>query len=142
MRSWRICREPFADLGGEGARLNGGRWNQHGRALVYTADNAALAALEVRVHLDLPADLLPEDYVLLEIDLGDIPAERVADFPADPAAFGTAWIAEGRTAILDVPSAIIPECRNLLLNPAHPEAGRARIVSRRPFGFDTRLWRA
>ena len=60
---------PFADLSGEGARLYGGRWNSSGRAMVYAASDAALAVLEVRVHLDLPPDLIPDDYVLLKLDL-------------------------------------------------------------------------
>jgi len=57
--AWRLCRAPFADLSGEGARLYGGRWNSSGRAMVYAAGDAALAVLEVRVHLDLPPDLVP-----------------------------------------------------------------------------------
>jgi RES domain-containing protein len=140
VRSWRICREPFARLDGEGARLHGGRWNRPGRPLVYTADNAALAALEVRVHLDLPPDLLPDDFVLLEIELGDASLERVEAIPADPTAFGAAWLVSTRTAILQVPSAIVPECSNVLINPAHPEAERVRVVASRRFTFDGRLW--
>ncbi len=84
MLAWRLCRAPFADLSGEGARRLGGRWNTPGRPLVYAASSAALAVLEVRVHLDLPPELLPSDYVLLAIDLDDLPAEAVADMPADP----------------------------------------------------------
>jgi RES domain-containing protein len=140
MRSWRVCREPHADLSGEGARLYGGRWNNPGRPVVYTADNAALAALEVRVHLDLPHDLLPDDYVLLEIDLGQASLERVGELPQDPALFGSEWLGSRRCAVLQVPSAIMPECSNLLINPAHPQAGQVRVVRTRPFTFDTRLW--
>jgi RES domain-containing protein len=140
MRSWRLCREPYADLSGEGARLYGGRWNTPGRPLVYTASSAALAVLEVRVHLDLPPDLLPDDYVLLEIELGDLPVEVVAEIPNDPCAFGDTWLAEGRTPVLQVPSLIVPESTNLLLNPAHPLAGSAAILRKRPFVFDPRLW--
>jgi RES domain-containing protein len=135
-----VCREVHADLSGEGARLYGGRWNSPGRAMVYTADNPALAALEVRVHLDLPRSLLPEDYVLLGIDLGDAPLEQIAELPPDPAAAGTEWLASRRSALLQVPSAIVPECSNLLINPAHPEAGQLRVILRRPFTFDARLW--
>lgn len=140
MRSWRVCREVHADLSGEGARLYGGRWNSPGRAMVYTADNPALAALEVRVHLDLPRNLLPEDYVLLGIDLGDASLEQIAELPPDPAAVGTEWLASRRSALLQVPSAIVRECSNLLINPAHPGAGEFRVVLRRPFTFDPRLW--
>jgi RES domain-containing protein len=139
--AWRLCREPFADLAGEGARLYGGRWNTPGRPLVYAASSAALALLEVRVQLDLPPELLPADYVLLTIDLRDLATETVPDFPPDPAAFGDAWLRERRTPVLRVPSAIVPESTNLLLNPAHPAATEARIIGRRRFEFDRRLWR-
>jgi len=62
MLAWRLCRRPHADLSGEGARRLGGRWNSPGRPLIYLAEHPALAALEVRLHLDLPFDLLPADY--------------------------------------------------------------------------------
>ncbi len=76
---WRICRRPFADLSGEGARLYGGRWNSPGRPLIYAAETAALAVLEVRVHLDLDWYTLPDDYVLASIDIGSlVPVERRA----------------------------------------------------------------
>jgi RES domain-containing protein len=138
--AWRLCREPFADLGGEGARLYGGRWNSPGRPLVYAASTAALAVLEVRVHLDLPPALLPEDYVLLTLDLDGLAMETVSDVPAASQAFGDAWLAAARTPILSVPSAIVAESPNLLLNPRHPDAGVARIAGQRRFIFDRRLW--
>jgi RES domain-containing protein len=138
--AWRLCRAPFADLAGEGARRYGGRWNLPGRPLVYAASNAALAVLEVRVHLDLTPDLLPDDYLLLAIDLRDLAVEDVAIIPADPAAFGDAWLREQRTPVLQVPSLIVPESSNLLVNPAHPDAAQASVIARRRFAFDRRLW--
>ena len=65
MRLWRLTRAVHADLSGEGARRFGGRWNSPSRPLVYTAAEATLTVLEVRVNLDLPFELLPDDYVLL-----------------------------------------------------------------------------
>ena len=140
MLAWRLCRTPFADLTGEGARRYGGRWNRPGRPMVYAASSAALAVLEVRVHLDLPPALLPDDYLLLTIDLDDLATKDVVALPPDSAAFGDAWLREQRNAVLQVPSLIVPESPNLLLNPAHPDAGRASIVARRRFVFDRRLW--
>lgn len=137
---WRICRAPFADLSGEGARIHGGRWNQPGLTVVYLAETAALAVLEVRVHLDLSPDLLPDDYVLSRVALDGLAVERVDDLPPDTAAYGTDWLRSVRTPILSVPSLIVPESRNLLLNPAHPEANGARITGSRAFSFDRRLW--
>jgi RES domain-containing protein len=138
--AWRPCRAPFADLTGEGARRYGGRWNRPGRSVVYEASSAALAVLEVRVHLDLPPELLPDDFVLLTIDLGDLATETVASIPEDPATFGDAWLREQRSPVLQVPSLIVPECADLLVNPAHRDAVRAIITARRRFAFDRRLW--
>jgi RES domain-containing protein len=136
---WRICRRDHADLSGEGARMAGGRWNTPGRPMLYTAATPELAALEVRVHLDLPPDLLPDDYVLMSIDLGGLAIEDVATPPAAPAAFGDQWLQERRTPVLRVPSAIIPEASNLLVNPLHA-AGAGHIRAMRDFTFDPRLW--
>ena len=140
IQAWRICREPHADLRGEGARLFGGRWNSPGRALVYLAEHPALAALEVRVHLDLPPDLLPDDYVLMLADLPDGSVEEVAALPASTGAAGDGWIASANSALLRVPSVLVPSSYNLLLNPQHPRAADARIRSVQPFRFDARLW--
>lgn len=140
MRAWRICRAPFAGLSGDGARLYGGRWNSAGHPVIYAASTAALAVLEVRVHLDLPLDLLPDDYVLVTIDLGELSIENVAEIPPLPQAFGDTWLREQRSPLLRVPSAIVPESTNLLLNVAHPASSDARVASTRPFAFDRRLW--
>lgn len=140
MLAWRLCRAPFADLNGDGARRYGGRWNSPGHAVVYAAADAALAVLEVRVHLDLTPDLLPDDYLLLTIDLRDLAAEAAATVPADPAAFGDDWLRAQRMPVLRVPSLIVPESCNLLLNPTHPDAARASVVAQRRFTFDRRLW--
>ncbi|MBV9077293.1 MAG: RES family NAD+ phosphorylase [Methylobacteriaceae bacterium] len=139
-RAWRICRAPYADFSGEGARLWGGRWNSPGQPVVYAADTPALAVLEVRVHLDLSFDLLPADYVLLTIDLGRAEIEDVASLPGDTVAFGDAWLRERRTAVLRVPSVIVPENANVLVNPRHPEAAHVEVVGQRPSAFDPRLW--
>ena len=140
MLAWRLCRERYADLTGEGARLYGGRWNSPGRAMVYAASSAALAVLEVRVHLDLPPELLPPDYVLVTVDLGRAAIETHTDIPDVPDLFGNAWLGEARTPVLQVPSLIVPECTNYLINPAHPAAGKIRITNSRRFEFDRRLW--
>jgi RES domain-containing protein len=138
--AWRLCRAAYADLSGEGARRYGGRWNSPGRAMIYAAATAALAVLEVRVHLDLPPELIPDDYVLVTIDLGEAAIEAVPDLPADPRTLGDLWLAAQRTPVLQVPSAIVPESANLLINPAHPQASRIGIVAQRGFAFDRRLW--
>jgi RES domain-containing protein len=137
---WRITAAPFADLYGEGARLFGARWNSPGRAMLYTAEDAALAVLEVRVHLDLSWDLLPDDYVLMKIEVPDLPVENITGLPPDPISVGDKWLASATTPLLRVPSYIVPESFNVLVNPAHPQAVTIRDFTMRDFGFDNRLW--
>ena len=146
---WRIAREPFQALDGEGARSNGGRWNSEGMALVYASSTLALAALEYLVHID-PEDL-PADLVAMQIDVpDDLPGKRilVSDLPRDwngapdhPECqrLGDAWLRESSTLYLRVPSAIIPEEENILLNPAHPGASRIEVRDTRKFVFAPRL---
>jgi RES domain-containing protein len=141
IQAWRVCRAPHADFSGEGARRFGGRWNGPGLPMVYLAEHPALAVLEVRVHLDLPPDLLPDDYVLMRANLPDEPPEEVATMPPDPRAVGDDWLRSGRSAVLRVPSAMVPTATNLLLNPRHPRAAEAQVLETRPFQFDARLWR-
>jgi len=148
-QGWRLVRAPYADLSGEGARRYGGRWNSPGRAAVYLSENAALPVLEVLVHLDLPLDLIPADYVLLCLDLKPVveggtvsivdgPVDAMSD--RDSRAFGDDWLETARTPLLSVRSTIVPECRNLILNPAHPHAARLPAPTTRPFAFDPRLF--
>jgi RES domain-containing protein len=108
--------------------------------MVYDAATAALAVLEMRVPLDLAPELIPDDYVLITIDLGDAALEQVQVIPAQSRRFGDVWLAERRGSVLQVPSAIVPESPNLLINPAHPAASAIAIAGQRPFAFDQRLW--
>jgi len=107
---------------------------------------AALAALEVRVHLDLPFDLLPNDFVLVRATVPDEligsidrpSGEGTAEIPT--VAAGDAWLAQGQSAAVRVPSILLSHAWNVLLNPRHPDAGRASIDGIEPFRFDPRLW--
>lgn len=107
--------------------------------MLYMAATPELAALEVRVHLDLPPELIPDDYVLMSVDLDGLATEDVAVLPTDPAEFGDRWLKELRTPVLRAPSVILPEAVNLLVNPLHP-AGAGRVHTIRDFAFDRRLW--
>jgi RES domain-containing protein len=108
--------------------------------MVYFAEHPALAALEVRVHLDLPFELLPVDYVLIQVTLPDNLIVTAAITSRDTAHLGDAWRAEAGSAALLVPSELMPNSWNVLLNPRHPDAGRAGIAAVEPFHFDPRLW--
>lgn len=144
MRVYRLARAPFAALDGEGARLYGGRWNTPGRALIYAAASPSLAVLEILVHLDLPPELVPDDYRLLTIKVpDDLPLKRLETIPADPAACraaGDAFLQDGSRAALAVPSVVVPQEHNLLINPAHPLAGQIRTIQNDPFAIDARLF--
>lgn len=151
MRVWRLCRQPFAAtaLEGGGGLYASGRWHRRGRPIVYAASSAALAALEVLVHvdpLDAPDDLrlltieLPDDLGVERVDAADLPAHWTAvPAPDELAALGSDWLMSRRSAALSVPSAVIPIERNLLLNPRHPDIARVRVVDDAPFTFDPRL---
>ena len=149
MRAWRIARAAHRALDGEGARLAGGRWNSPGVPVVYASSTLSLAALEYLVHVDIgdvPDDLValeievPDDGGSLEIRLDRLPSDwnRVEDHPACVES-GDEWAAAADALLLAVPSAIIPEELNLMINPAHPAAERIRIPSSRRFAFDPRL---
>lgn len=147
MRVWRISNH--ARLDGAGGLRASGRWHSRGRRIVYCAESPAAALLEILVHLELAPDDLPLRYRLLAIELpDDLPGGRIepATLPpgwtedvASTRARGDAWLAAGRTARLDVPSALVPETWNILLNPAHPDAARARIVTIGEHPLDARL---
>ena len=151
MRVWRLARSVYPTLDGEGARLYGGRWNGPGTPVVYTAGSLSLAALELLVHLN--PDRLPEDLIAYGVDVPDgLAVEEVAatnlpdgwDRRAEVPQLrriGEDWAASAKTAALSVPSAVIPEERNVLLNPRHPAADEIRVAYHRPFDFDPRLFR-
>ena len=147
---WRIVQERFSGeaFTGEGARLYGGRWNSPGHAAVYAAGSRALAALEMLVHLDGPQLLgsyliyeaeIPEP-LLTELSTDDLPRDSREDpAPRSTQAIGDAWIEKAASAALRVPSVLIPEEHNYLLNPRHAEFGKVRIAGPERFSFDARL---
>jgi RES domain-containing protein len=147
VRLWRIS--DFVDLSGQGGLLASARWHSRGRRVVYLADHPASALLEVLVHLEVDPAELPDVFQLLAVDLPDgIASETVQpielatgwtqDFAITRAA-GDRWLAEGKTAILHVPSAIVPACFNCLLNPAHRDASEISIAEITRAPFDARL---
>jgi RES domain-containing protein len=140
MDLWRLCRRPYADLTGEGARIYGGRWNSPGRPVVYFAEHPALAALEVRVHLDLPFELLPNDFVLMHVTLANRLIAHIGETVSPTVVVGDAWLTERRSVALRVPSVLVSYSWNVLFNPRHPNAGQAHVAAIESFDFDPRLW--
>jgi RES domain-containing protein len=148
--AWRITKRKHARdaFTGEGACEFGGRWNNPGTAIVYTAQSQSLAALEMLVHLD-SSELLAK-YVLIgvefdqalvrPVDLTALPRHRRADPPPpEVRAVGDEWILAGSSAVLQVPSAQVPGESNFLLNPAHVDFPRFRFGKPLDFHFDPRL---
>lgn len=148
---FRIVKPSFAAsaLAGDGARLYGGRWNAPGVPCAYAAESRALAVLELLVHAS--PELLRVEFLLLEIEVPDAlietglrPPPGWDGFPAGAASqdHGGRWLkrsAATAKAALAVPSVIIPEEANYLLNPLHPAFSNIRIRRRRKFRFDSRL---
>lgn len=140
---YRLAKAEFAALDGDGARLFGGRWNSAVRPMIYTAASPSLAVLEVLVHLDLPAELMPDDYRLLSIEIpDDAPVERLDRTPVDAEAclaIGDDFLVRGAALILITPSVVVPQERNGLINPRHVAISSVRLVNNQAFRFDPRL---
>jgi RES domain-containing protein len=152
---WRIATDTATyqadDLSGAGAKATGGRWNEPGIAIVYTSETRALACLETVVHLN--AGGLPFNRYLVEITIPDdvwanarVENSTSLDvgWDAEPARqvsirFGTTWVRSGRSAVLVVPSVIVQEECNLLINPAHADSARITAVKQRRWLYDPRL---
>ena len=148
---WRLVTARYAEsaFSGDGARLYGGRWNRKGVPVVYTSDSQALAMLEMLVQ----DDPLRARYVMIPATIPEEVADRAGDgrHPARPLArpgesrrlrtLGTAWARRLSSAVLAVPSAVIPDERNYLLNPQHEAFSAIEIGEPREFVTDLRLLR-
>lgn len=151
MYIYRLCKAQFTALDGYGAFLYGGRWNLPGKAVVYTAENRALAALEFLVGVEHHRQL--GKLTMLTIEIPDVMKSETVEekalpenwweFPAPQsvARLGEQWLERGKSGILKVPSVHIPDEFNYLLNPRHPEFEKVKIVEQKSFGFDHRLMR-
>lgn len=151
--AWRIVKARHAGnaFDGEGARVEGGRWNSPGTPVVYTSQSAALAALELLVHLGRGSILAA--YVLMPCRFDDAVVSRVdrkrlpknwRSYPAPPELqlIGDKWVKSGTSAVLEVPSAVIETDVNYLLNPLHADFHAIRVMDPQSFEFDLRLLKA
>ncbi|WP_028527054.1 RES family NAD+ phosphorylase [Runella limosa] len=153
MKVYRIEREKYlkTTLLGIGASMaKGYRWNSLYTRLVYTAESRALATLEVSVHLDLSEDLpsdryyveidIPDDLTMLEVSLEDLPDDWNAKPPTvTTQTIGDDFVLGNEAAVLKVPSSIVPQEFNYLINPSHPDAPRISITNITPMTFDARF---
>ncbi|MCW3092733.1 MAG: superfamily protein [Ferruginibacter sp.] len=140
--------EYINDLSGTGAKLYGGRWNSPGLPALYTAGNISLAVLEILVHIK--SYRRPLDYHLITIEIPDtadpvtIDQQKLKKSWKDDIAYGQfigdEFLNAGQFLFLKVPSAIIDQENNFLINPSHPDAGKIKIRSSKIFIFDKRLY--
>lgn len=155
MRCWRIAADTplylADDLSGEGPRITGGRWNRAGTPLIYASTSRALACLETIVHL-AGGYTLPLNRYLIEITVPDsswkprrvLASDEQIGWDAIPAGrtsldWGTAWAADGETLIAEVPSVVVPEETNILINPRHGEVAVITARKIRRWNYEMRL---
>lgn len=150
MRVWRIAKQRHAlDRKGTGGLIDGGRWHGQGTPVIYAGLTVEICAMERLVHT---ASILPGDLVLVSISIPDdqelyeelaataLPQGWDATPPGDPSIeVGMEFLRSGRALGLIVPSAVVPEARNMIINPFHPRFGEATLAIERPFVFDSRL---
>jgi RES domain-containing protein len=152
---WRIATDTPTyeadDLSGAGAKTTGGRWNAVGVPVVYTSQTRALACLETVIHLS--AGGLPLNRYLVDVTIPDelwtdaqmtTAASLPVGWDAEPAGrtsieFGTNWMRSGTSALLVVPSVIVPEEFNVLINPQHSRSARITAAKVRKWLYDPRL---
>ena len=152
---WRIaCDTPdweAHDLSGKGAERSGGRWNRKGRPVVYCASSISLAVLETVVHIETHD--LPLNRFVVCVEVPDSvwtsravrsPASLAVGWTARPEGkvsldVGDTWLAGAASALLVVPSVIVAEENNVLINPRHADVGKLTSKKLRPWFFDGRL---
>lgn len=147
MQLWRISNH--ADLSGIGGLHGSGRWHTQGLPVVYLGENPALCMLETLVHLDLRADEVPSEYQLIGVDVDArvvpmvLPDDLLhADWRSDfslTRAVGDEFLRSNQSALLRVPSALVSQQFNYLLNPAHEDALFLTISSVTRHPYDKRL---
>ena len=153
MKVFRVEREKYlkTTLEGIGAAFTEGyRWNSLNTYLVYSAESRTLATLEVFVHLDLSEDLpmdrhyveidIPDDIAILELKYEDLPDGWDSKPPIlETQYIGDDFVKEKVAAVMKVPSCIVKQEFNYLINPNHPDVRRILVESTTPFQFDSRF---
>jgi len=148
---WRITTTKFVDsaFSGDGARLYGGRWNPKGVPVVYTASTQSLATLELLVqdgkllanYVMVPA-VISGKLKVEHVDQGGLPENwHTVEYLEHLREIGADWIRRASSAVLAVPSAVIPSETNYLLNPMHPSFSKIKPGEAQAFATDLRLLR-
>lgn len=132
------------DLSGRGAYLHGGRWNSPGRSIIYTAGNNVLAALEVAMRI--PLEFISSDYLMIALEIPDetniykpkLPANWNIDLEITQK-IGDDFLTKGKHLLMKVPSALISDSYNILINPDHADSKKIKLLEPRTILFDKRL---
>lgn len=148
--AWRIVSAAYQESAftGDGAKIYGGRWNSKGVPVIYTAESLALASIEILVNL--PSAKLLDNYVKIPVHFEENLVQELpfTDLPSDwnsrpvsqsTQAIGDNWFKEQRSAVLKVPSVVVPGEFVYLLNLVHPDFTRIEIGAPVAYNFDTRL---
>jgi len=149
MHLYRLAKKKFArDITGEGSRLYGGRWNHAGTPCVYTAENRALTILEYSVSIDLEDVPRALSLITLEVPNDSVTSCETADLPGNwkkvPAPvhtknFGNRLLQEKTSLLIKIPSTIIPQEFNYIINPLHALIDKVKIVAEEDFVYDVRI---
>jgi RES domain-containing protein len=150
VKIYRLVKNSFLkDLSGEGARLYGGRWNRRGDALLYFSDNLSLCVLELLTRMDY--EFITADYSYIEAEISstliikltesDMPSQKWRSNPPISITqdYGSNWIKEEKSLGMSVPSAVLPNEQNILINPAHPSMSKLKIINRKVLHLDSRV---
>lgn len=142
MRLFRIYNERRSPSDSFGAKLLGGRWNPQGYGVLYASTHLSLACLEKLVHLGSQANPGKMRYAFTDIasahDSLDPRREFVHKGEQCTAEIGKQWIVHAQSLAVRVPSVLIPEEDNVLLNPFHEDYASLQWDSQ-PFDWDLRL---
>jgi RES domain-containing protein len=146
---WRLSTH--LELDGAGGLRAPGRWHSEGRPIVYCSPNPAASLVETLVHMEIDSEDLPDVLQYLEIEAPDgISLEKIdvgalgRNWQTNPEVTrraGDEWLRAARTALLRVPSVVVPATWNTLMNPRHADSRRVRVVRVHRHGMDRRLAR-
>jgi RES domain-containing protein len=146
---YRVGSTSYADdLSGKGAGINGGRWNHTGMECIYTSESRALAVLEYTVNVNIHS--IPRALSITTIDLGRVLFRKFSEselpgdwkkypVPFSTRDFGAGLLRKNARPIFKIPSSVIPEEFNYILNPAHPDFKKFRILDISDFVYDVRI---
>lgn len=152
MNVYRIAIKEHSGLDGIGGLFGPGRWHNKGNLVIYTSEHASLAAWEKIVHVT-SFENLPRNILLVKIEVPDsievqsVPQKVLVSgwdgFPFVPETmeYGSAFLRKKEHLALKVPSVIIPDESNIILNPLHPDIHQCKVISTIPFVFDKRIAR-